>query len=54
MFYLYVNKYCIYANLMHILFEVFLGPKNQVCIRMDAALDVHAKSEITISLLVGS
>ena len=31
----------------------FLGPKNQVRIRIDGALDAHKKSETTISLLVG-
>ena len=35
-------------------FRGFLGPKNRVRIRIDAALDVHAKSETTILLLVGS
>ena len=31
----------------------FLGPKNQVRIRIDGTLDAHAKLEPTISLLVG-
>ena len=32
----------------------FLGPKNWVRIRIDGALDAHAKSETMISLSVGS
>ena len=32
----------------------FLGPKNWVHIRIDGALNVHAKSETTILLLGGS
>ena len=32
----------------------FLHAKNRVRIRIDGALDVHTKSETTISLLVGS
>ena len=35
-------------------FQGFLGPKNQMRIRIDGALDAHAKLETTISLLVGS
>ena len=35
-------------------FWCFLGPKNWVHIRIDGALDAHAKSETTISLSVGS
>ena len=35
-------------------FRGFLGPKNQVRIRIDGALDVHAKSETTILLSVRS
>ena len=35
-------------------FRGFLGPKNRVHIRIDGALDTHAKSETTISLSVGS
>ena len=36
------------------LFRGFLGPKNQVHIRIDGSLDAHAKSETTISLSVRS
>ncbi len=35
-------------------FRGFLGPKNQVRIRIDGALDAHAESETMISLSVGS
>ena len=35
-------------------FRGFLGPKNRVHIRIDGALDAHAKSETTISLSVRS
>ena len=35
-------------------FRGFLGPKNRVRIRIDGALDAHAKSETVISLSVGS
>ena len=35
-------------------FQGFLGPKNRVRIRIDGALDAHAKSETTISLSVES
>ena len=35
-------------------FRGFLDPKNRVHIRIDGTLHVHAKSETTISLLVGS
>ena len=35
-------------------FRGFLGPKNRVLIRIDGALDAHAKSETMISLSVGS
>ena len=35
-------------------FQGSLGPKNQVRIRINGALDVYAKSETTISLSVGS
>ena len=47
-------RYRIYTNLVHTLFEVFLGPKNRVHIRIDGALDTRAKSETTISLSVRS
>ena len=35
-------------------FRGFLGPKKRVRIRIDGALDAHAKLETTISLSVGS
>ena len=35
-------------------FRGFVCPKNQVCIRIDGALDAHAKSETMISLSIGS
>ena len=35
-------------------FRGFLGPKNRVRIKIDAALDARTKSETTISLSVGS
>ena len=35
-------------------FRGFLSPKNRVRIRIDGALDEHAKLETTISLSVGS
>ena len=47
-------NYRIYMNLVHHPFRGFLRPKNQVRIKIDGALDVHAKSETTISLLIGS
>ena len=36
------------------MFSRFLGPKNSECIKIDSAVDAHAKSETTISLLDGS
>ena len=35
-------------------FQGFMSPKNQVHIRIDGALDAHAKLETTISLPVRS
>ena len=35
-------------------FQGFLGPKDRVHIRIDGALNVHVKPEITISLSVRS
>ena len=48
-----LHIYRIYANLVCTLFEVFLGPKNRVRIKIDGALDAHTKSETMISLSVG-
>ena len=55
-----MEKYCFTCIILYLRessvhpFRGFLGHKNHVRIRIDGALDMHAKLETTISLSVGS
>ena len=51
-YYIYIHDVYLRESSAHP-FQGFLGPKNQVCIRINGALDVCAKLETTISLSVG-